>query len=203
MSASTTKALSLAIVAALWAVISHFGKLPLQLWPVLIGLACFVGAGGGMMGLQKSILGSASGVVWALLYAAVSTALSRNDLLDALLLGAAVFGMVYQARIPLLSYTTGALVGAATAMGARAVAINGGIRIAIALAIGCALGIVADRVGEAGPSGRRHLSRDLQSECRITRRGRDCRGVCALSEIGPAEFPNCCRVSGLEGFFSS
>jgi len=148
MSASTTKALSLAIVAALWAVISHFGKLPLQLWPVLVGLGCFVGTGGGVMGLQKSVLGSASGVVWALLYAAVSTALGRNDLLDALLLGAAVFGMVFQARIPLLAYTAGAFVGAATAMGARAVAINGGIRIIIALAIGCALGIAAERIGE-------------------------------------------------------
>jgi len=47
-----------------------------------------------------------------------------------------------------LSYTTGAFVGAATAMGARAVAINGGIRIVIALAIGCALGIVAERIAE-------------------------------------------------------
>jgi hypothetical protein len=148
MSASTTKALSLALVVALWAVISHFGKLPLQLWPVIVGLACFLGAGGGMMGLQKSILGSASGVVWALLYVAVTGALGRNDLLDALVLGAAVFGIVFQARIPLLSYTAGALVGAATAMGARAVTLNGGIRIVIALAIGCALGIVAERVAE-------------------------------------------------------
>src|SRR5437762_13688678 len=110
MSASTTKALSLAIVAALWAVISHFGKLPLQLWPVLVGLGCFVGTGGGVMGLQKSVLGSASGVVWALLYAAVSTALGRNDLLDALLLGAAVFGMVFLVRISLVAYSDGALV---------------------------------------------------------------------------------------------
>src|SRR3989454_5108527 len=145
MSASTTKALSLAIVAALWAVISHFGKLPLQLWPVIVGLACFVGAGGGVMGLQKSVLGSASGVVWALLYAAVSTALGRNDLLDALLLGAAVFGMVFQARIPLLSYTAGAFVGAATAMGARAVAINGGVRIMLGVAGGRAPRPVAAR----------------------------------------------------------
>jgi hypothetical protein len=148
MNASTTKALSLGIVVALWAVISHFGKLPLQLWPVLVGLACFVGAGGGMMGLQKSVLGSASGVVWALLYVAVTRALGGNELLDALAVGAAVFGMVFQARIPLLSYTTGAFVGAATAIGARAVALNGGIRVAIALAIGCALGIVAERVAE-------------------------------------------------------
>jgi hypothetical protein len=148
VSASTTKALSLAIVAALWAVISHFGKLPLQLWPVLAGLACFVAAGSGIPALQKSVLGSASGVVWALLYVAISGALGRNDLLDALVLGAIVFGMVFQARVPLLGYTAGAFIGAATAMGARAVNLNGGIRVAIALAIGCVLGIAAERVSE-------------------------------------------------------
>src|SRR5207245_11605402 len=107
MSASTTKALSLAIVAALWAVISHFGKLPLPLWPVIVGLACYVGAGGGVMGLQKSVLGSASGVVWARLYAAVPTALGQDVLLDALLLGPAAAGLVSQARLPLLSSRTG------------------------------------------------------------------------------------------------
>ena len=53
MNALTTKALSTAIVVALWAVISHYGKLPLQLWPVIVGLACFVGAGSGVPGLQK------------------------------------------------------------------------------------------------------------------------------------------------------
>jgi hypothetical protein len=148
MNALTTKALSLALVAAAWAVVSHLGKVPLQLWPVIVGLACYVGAGGGMHGLQKSILGSASGVVWALLYVSVSNALGHGEILDALVMGAAIFGMVFQARVPLLSYTTGAIVGAAAAMGARAVTINGGIRIAIALAIGCVLGIVAERVAE-------------------------------------------------------
>jgi len=43
MSASTTKALSLAIVAAVWAAISHLLKVNLQLWPVIVGLGCFVG----------------------------------------------------------------------------------------------------------------------------------------------------------------
>lgn len=150
MSASTTKALSLAIVAALWAIISHFGKLPLQLWPVLMGLACFVGAGSGMMGLQKSIVSTASGVVWAMLYLVVAGALGRQNIVDALLLGAALFGMVYQARVPLLSYTAGAIVGAATylGMGIRTVALNSGIRVVIALAIGCVLGIAAERVAE-------------------------------------------------------
>ena len=151
MNALTTKALSLALVVAVWAIVSHLGKLPLQLWPVLVGLACFIGAGGGMMGLQKSVLSSASGVVWAMLYVAVAGALGRQDIVDALVMGAAVFGVVFQARVPLLSYTAGALAGAATSMGVmgiRAVSINGGIRVVIALAIGCVLGIVAERVAE-------------------------------------------------------
>ncbi|HXO86069.1 MAG TPA: DUF1097 domain-containing protein [Gemmatimonadales bacterium] len=151
MSASTTKALSLGIVAAVWAIISHLGKINLQLWPVFIGLACFVGAGGGVTGLQKSLASTISGVVWAAVYIAVTAALGRQEIIDALVLGAAVFGMVYQARVPLLSYTTGALVGAATyvAMNFRTFAANGALRVVIALAIGCVLGIVAERLAEA------------------------------------------------------
>jgi hypothetical protein len=151
MSASTTKALSLGIVAAVWAIVSHLGKINLQLWPVFVGLACFVGAGGGVTGLQKSLASTISGVVWAAIYIAVTAALGRQEIIDALVLGAAVFGMVYQARIPLLGYTTGALVGAATyvAMNFRTFAMNGALRVAIALAIGCVLGIVAERLAEA------------------------------------------------------
>lgn len=150
MSASTTKALSLAIVAAVWAAISHLLKVNLQLWPVIVGLGCFVGTGGGVMGLQKSVLGTISGVVWAAVYIAISGALGRQEILDALILGVAIFGMVYQARVPLLSYTAGAIIGAATylAMGFRTFAMNGAIRVAIALAIGCVLGIAAERVAD-------------------------------------------------------
>ncbi|HMG18662.1 MAG TPA: DUF1097 domain-containing protein [Gemmatimonadales bacterium] len=149
MSSLTTKALSMAIVVALWAVISNLGNLPLQLWPVIVGLACFAGTTGGTAGVQKSILGTASGVAWAMLAVAVSGALGRQEIVQALVLGAAIFGMVYQARVPLLSYTAGAVAGAATTMGVmgiRAVTLNGGIRVAAALAIGCALGIVAERL---------------------------------------------------------
>ncbi len=151
MSASTTKALSLGIVAAVWAIISHLGKINLQLWPVFVGLACFLGAGGGVAGLQKSLASTISGVVWAAVYIAVVGALGRQEILDALVLGAAVFGMVYQARVPVLSYTTGAIVGAATyiAMNFRTFAMNGTLRVVIALAIGCVLGIVAERLAEA------------------------------------------------------
>src|SRR2546427_895558 len=92
MNTMTARGLSLAVVVAVWTAISHTQNLPLSLWPVLVGLGCFVAAGGGIPGLQKSVAGVVSGVVWALLYAAVSRALGRQDIVDALVLGAAVFG---------------------------------------------------------------------------------------------------------------
>lgn len=150
MNALTTKALSIAIVVAVWAIASNLLNLPLQLWPVIAGLGCFAGTNGGTAGLQKSILSTTSGVVWAMVYVAVAAALGRQEIVQALVLGAAVFGIVYQARVPLLSYTAGAIIGAATylAMGIRVVALNSGIRVVLALAIGCALGIIAERVAE-------------------------------------------------------
>src|SRR3970040_1310394 len=99
MNAMTARGLSLAAVVTVWAAISHVGNVPLQLWPVIVGLGCFVAAGGGIPGFQKSVAGTVSGVVWALLYVTISGALGRREIVDALLLGAAVFGMVFQARV--------------------------------------------------------------------------------------------------------
>lgn len=147
MNAQTMRALSLGLVVAVWAAISHLAKIPFQLWPVIVGLACFIAAGGGVPGLQKSIAGMVSGIIWAMLYVTVSGALGRQDILDALVLGAAVFGMVMQAQLPLLSFTAGAIAGAGVAlgvMGVRVVTMQGGIRVAIALAIGAALGWIAE-----------------------------------------------------------
>jgi len=147
MNTITARGLSLALVVAVWTAISHFGRVPVQLWPVIVGLACFLAAGGGIPGLQKSIASTLSGVVWVLLYVAVSRALGRQPMVDALVLGAALFGIVFQARVPLLSYTPGAIAGAGVAMGAlgvRSANVQGGVRVAIALAIGAVLGYAAE-----------------------------------------------------------
>ena len=144
MNAMTARGLSLAAVVAVWTAVSHYGKIPLQLFPAIVGLGCFVAAGGGIPGLQKSAAGTASGVVWTLLYVSVSAALGRQQIVDALVLGAAVFGMVFQARVPLLSYTAGAIAGAGVAMAARVVSVQGGIRVAIALVVGAGLGYAAE-----------------------------------------------------------
>jgi len=147
MNPIAARGLSLALAVAIWATISHLARVPLQLWPVIIGLGCFLAAGGGIQGLQKSIASTLSGVVWVLLYVTVSRALGRPGILDALVLGAAVFAIVLQTRVPALSYTPGAIAGAGVTMGAlgvRSANVQGGVRLAIALALGAVLGYAAE-----------------------------------------------------------
>jgi hypothetical protein len=146
MNAMTARALSLAIVVAAWTAVSHMAKLPLQLWPVIVGLACFVAAGGGVQGLQKSLAGTISGIVWAMVAYKVSIALGRNQMLDALVLGAAVGGMVVQSRVAVLSFVPAAVAGAGVAMGLRVTDLESGIRVAIALAAGTVLGYAAEYI---------------------------------------------------------
>jgi len=147
MNAMTARGLSLAVVVAAWTAISHFGKLPLLLWPVIVGLGCFIAAGPGIPGLQRSVAGIVSGVVWAMLFVGASGVLGHREIVDVLLLGVMVFGIVFQARVPFLAFTAGAIAGAGVALGAmgiRSVTLQGGVRLAIALAIGAVLGYAAE-----------------------------------------------------------
>ena len=148
MSAITAQALSVGIIVALWTAISHYGKLPLLLWPVIVGLGCFVAAEEGMPGLQKTLLGLITGVVWALIAYFVSRALGRSNIADVLVYGVVAAGIVLQARVPLLSYTGAAFVGAGAAMGAGVRSLEGGARAAAALAIGAVLGFAAELAAE-------------------------------------------------------
>src|SRR5438046_5049774 len=155
MNAMTARGLSLAAVVAVWTAISEMARVNLSRWPVLVGLACAVAAGGGGPGLQKTLAGTISGVVWALAAHAATRALGGRDLVQALVLGAAVFAMVLQAQfLPLLSYPAGALAGAGVAMGPRAATPEGGVRVALALAIRGARGVVAEWLPRAAPPGR-------------------------------------------------
>jgi hypothetical protein len=66
---------------------------------------------------------------------------------DALVLGAAAFGIVFVARFPMLGHTGSAFAGAAVwlgVMGTRAVTLQGAIRVLITLAVGAGLGYGAE-----------------------------------------------------------
>jgi uncharacterized protein DUF1097 len=69
--------------------------------------------------------------------------------------GAAVAGMVLQARVPLLGYTGSVVVGAGAAMGTGVRPVEGGVRVAAALAIGAVLGYAAEYGTEKIMEGRR------------------------------------------------
>ncbi len=144
MSAMTARGLSLGVVVAVWALISDLGRVNLSLWAVVVALGCFLAAGGGIQGLQRTVAGTISGVVWALIAYTVAVSLGPQPVVQALVLGAAVFMMVLQGRLPLLSYTAAAVGGAGVAMGLRAMNLQGGIRVAIALALGAVLGYAAE-----------------------------------------------------------
>jgi len=144
MNAMTARALGLGIVVAVWTAVSHYAKLPLLLWPVFVGLGCFLAAGGGIPGLQRTVVSMISGVVWVLIAYSVSRSIGRSNIVDALVYGAAVAGMALQARVPLLSYTGGAVLGAGAAVGAGLRSLEGGVRVAAALAIGAVLGYAAE-----------------------------------------------------------
>jgi len=141
MNAMTARGLSLGLVVAVWTLISEMAKVNLSLWAVVVALGCFLAAGGGLQGLQKTVAGTVSGVAWALIAYTVVTAIGRQPIVLALGYGAAIFMMVLQARLPILSYTAGAVGGAGVAIGLRAVNLQGGIRVAIALALGAVLGL--------------------------------------------------------------
>jgi len=144
MSAMTARGLSLGVVVAVWALISDLGRVNLSLWAVVVALGCFLAAGGGIQGLQRTVAGTISGVVWALIAYTVALSLGPQPVVQALVLGAAVFMIVLQGRLPLLSYTAGAVAGAGVAAGLRVVNLQGGIRVAIALALGAVLGYAAE-----------------------------------------------------------
>ncbi len=144
MNTMTARGLTLAVVVAAWIVISELARVNLSPWAPIVALGCFLGSGGGVPGLQKTVAGTVSGVVWVLLAHTVAGALGRQTVVEPLVLGAAVFLMVLQQRVPLLAYTTGAITGAGVALGLRTVDLQGGIRVAIALALGAVLGYVAE-----------------------------------------------------------
>src|SRR5260370_34436534 len=91
MNAMTARGLSLALVVAVWTLISEMAKVNLSLWAVVVALGCFLAAGGGLQGLQKTVAGTGSGGAWALIAYNVITAPGRQPGVQALVYGPAIF----------------------------------------------------------------------------------------------------------------
>ncbi len=151
MNASTARALFVGLLVAVWVWVSQVARVNLSPWAPLVALGCYfaAGGGGGVSGLQKALFGTISGVVWVLVTEAVLVAIGGTRIVAALIWGAMACAIMFQARVPFLSFTAGAFAGAGVALGLRVDTVNEGIRAAIALAVGVVLGFVAERLAGA------------------------------------------------------
>lgn len=151
MNTITARALMLGLVIALWAWLADVARLHLSLWAGVVALGCFYAAGGGVVGLQKTVVAALSGVVWVLVAHAVRAAIGGGNVVGAVILGSTAAAIVLQSRVPLLSFTAGAFAGAGVALGLGMGTINDAIRAGVALAVGALLGFAAERaVGMVG-----------------------------------------------------
>ncbi len=80
---------------------------------------------------------------------AVLLAIGGTRIVAALIWGAMACAIMFQSRVPFLSFTAGAFAGAGVALGLSVNTVNEGIRAAIALAVGVLLGFAAERLAGA------------------------------------------------------
>jgi hypothetical protein len=149
MNASTARALLVGLLVAVWVWVNSAARLNVSVWAGVVALGCYFASGGGVPGLQKTLFGTLSGVVWVLVADAVRVAVGGTSIVVALIWGAMACGIMFQSRLPFLSFTAGAFAGAGVARLLGANMVNEGIRVGVALAIGAVLGFVAERVAGA------------------------------------------------------
>ncbi len=148
MNTMTTRALIVGALVAVWAWVAVAARLHVSIWAVFIALGCYFAAGGGVPGLQRTVAGTLSGVVWVLIAQAVRPAIGGGSVVAAIVLGAIAAALALQSQLPLLSFTTGAFAGAGAAYGLGVATLQGGVRAGIALIVGAVLGFAADRLTE-------------------------------------------------------
>ena len=148
MNTMTTRALMVGLLVAVWTWVAGAARLHVSMWAGFVALGCYFAAGGGVTGLQRTVVATLSGVVWVLIAQAVRVAIGGGSVVAALVLGATAAALALQSRLPLLSFTAGAFAGAGVAYGLGVATLQGGLRAAIALVVGALLGFAADQLAD-------------------------------------------------------
>ena len=137
----TALALSIGILIALWVKVGSMASL---LVPAgIVAWACFFAAGGKIQGLQKTIAATLSGVVWVWLAMTLIGMMSIGSW-GWVIIGVVAFILVFQSRVPALSFIPGAFCGAAVTAWAAPTDPKGYLMVAVALIAGAVLGYVSE-----------------------------------------------------------
>jgi len=137
----TALALSIGVLIALWVKVGTMASL---LVPAgIVAWACFFAAGGKIQGLQKTIAATLSGVVWVWLGMTLIGMMSMGSW-GWVIIGVVAFILVFQSRVPALSFIPGAFCGAAVTAWAAPTDLKGYLMVAVALVAGAVLGYVSE-----------------------------------------------------------
>ena len=136
-------------VGVLVAVFVKLASTMSMLWYVgAIGWACFIAAGGKVQGLKQASVAGLGGMFWVAI-AEASSFVSGHMEMEWLLLGAAGFLIVFQARLRLFSFIPAGLCGAAVIGAGGPIGIFDAVtnlRLAIAFVLGTIIGLIAEMI---------------------------------------------------------
>src|SRR2546426_11962302 len=76
MNTMTARALMVGVLIAIWAWLASVARLNVSMWAGVVALGCFYASGGGVAGVQKTIVAAPSGGGWGVLAAAVPVAVA-------------------------------------------------------------------------------------------------------------------------------
>jgi len=143
----TALAVAAAVLLAVWVKVT--GMLGMFWYVGVLGWACFIAAGGRMNGLKKVVAAGVAGMFWV----AVAEFLLLNfgmPELEWIALGVALFIIVIEAKLPLLSFIPAGLCGAAVIGAGGPVGIFDAptnLKLALSFVLGVVLGFIAEAVG--------------------------------------------------------
>jgi len=143
----TALAVAAAVLVAVWVKVT--GMIGMFWYVGVLGWACFIAAGGKMNGLKKAIAAGIAGMFWV----AVGEFLVLNFCmlqLEWIALGVAIFVVVIEAKLPLLSFIPAGLCGAAVIGAGGPVGIFDAptnVKLALSFVLGIVLGYIAEAVG--------------------------------------------------------
>ena len=120
-------------------------------WVVVISVATFFAAGGGVDGLTKALAGNLAGAIVVGIALAVWNAVAPGNILAlSVILAVAAFVLCIEAAIPALSFIPAAFLGAGTWIGANGAGpfATGHTMVLVSMVIGALLGLVSQRAAD-------------------------------------------------------
>src|SRR2546427_3022443 len=103
MNTMTARALMVGVLIAIWAWLASVARLNVSMWAGVVALGCFYASGGGVAGVEKTIVAAGSGGGWGLIAEAVPVAVARPGVVWAGVLRAVACAPPPPSRGPLLS----------------------------------------------------------------------------------------------------